>query len=67
MDTVYSPATLSGTSLNGENGSIKTFSGTFDSNTNQYDILHLFSTSGSYALYNASYNTGLYIDAATTP
>ncbi len=66
MDMAFSPANLTGTSLGGEGGSVKTFTGVFSTNTNQYDMLDLFSTSGSYAVYNASTNTGLYSDAATS-
>ena len=38
MDNAIIPATLSGVSLSGENGSIKTLSGTFDSILNQYSM-----------------------------
>lgn len=66
IDNAITPATLSGTSLTGENGSIKTFSGIFDSSTNQYDMIDLFSTNRSYVIYNDSSNTGMYVDAGTT-
>ncbi|MDP2104014.1 MAG: PepSY domain-containing protein, partial [Candidatus Gracilibacteria bacterium] len=60
---ILNPASISGSILEGEGGSVKTFTGVFDTVANKYFMYDAFSASGLYYVFNASSNTGVYTDA----
>lgn len=63
VDNALVSAPITGTSLAGEGGGIRTLTGAFDTVNSKYYIYDAYSASGSYIVYNASSNTGIYTDA----
>lgn len=63
VDNALVSAPITGTSLAGEGGGVRTLTGAFDTENSKYYIYDDHSASGSYIVYNASSNTGMYTDA----